>query len=112
MLQAGPLDVPRRALRGPVHVVNMRLHVRHTYDFRVPKMLQVRHVPDELHAALRSRAAASGLSLSEFVLRELQAVAARPSQADVLARASRRGGRFPFDEAVEAVQAARQDAGE
>ena len=42
-------------------------------------MLQVRHVPDELHAVLRQRAAESGLSLSEYVLRELQAVAARPS---------------------------------
>jgi plasmid stability protein len=71
------------------------------------KMLQVRHVPDELHAALRERAAASGLSLSEFVLRELRAVAARPSRAEVLGRAAHRGGRLSFDDAVEALASER-----
>jgi plasmid stability protein len=75
----------------------------------VTKLLQVRHVPDELHAALRERAAARGLSLSEYVLRELQASAARPDKAEVLARAARRGGRLTFEESVEAVQAARAE---
>ncbi len=79
------------------------------YTCTVSKMLQVRHVPNELHAALRARAAASGLSLSEFVLRELHTVAARPSKADVLARAARRGGQLTFDAAVEAVHAGRRD---
>ena len=78
------------------------------YARTVPKMLQVRHVPDELHAVLRERAAESGLSLSEYVLRELQAVAARPSKAQVLARAARRGGHLPFDAAVAAVDAGRE----
>ncbi|NEM07673.1 MULTISPECIES: FitA-like ribbon-helix-helix domain-containing protein [Geodermatophilus] len=72
-------------------------------------MLQVRNVPDDLHAVLRNRALESGLSLSEYVLRELQAVAARPSKAEVLARAARRGGRLSFDEAVAAVSAERPD---
>ena len=75
----------------------------------MPKMLQVRHVPDELHAVLRERAAENGLSLSEYVLRELQAVAARPSKAQVLARAARSGGRLSFDDAVAAVAAGRED---
>ncbi len=79
------------------------------YPGGVSKMLQVRHVPDELHAVLRQRAAESGLSLSAYVLRELQAVAARPSTAEVLARAARRGGRLSFDEAVAAVAAGRED---
>ncbi|WP_232806768.1 FitA-like ribbon-helix-helix domain-containing protein [Geodermatophilus chilensis] len=74
-------------------------------------MLQVRHVPDDLHAALRARAAESGLSLSEYVLRELQSVVARPSRAEVLARAARRGGRLSFGEAVDALAAGRPDAG-
>jgi len=72
-------------------------------------MLQVRNVPDDLHATLRARAAESGLSLSEYVLRELQAVAARPSKAEVLSRAARRGGRMSFDDAVAAVAAGRPD---
>lgn len=71
------------------------------------KMLQVRHVPEDLHEVLRARAAAAGLSLSEWVLRELQAVAARPTKAEVLGRAARRGGRLSFEESVEAVHAGR-----
>jgi plasmid stability protein len=72
-------------------------------------MLQVRHVPDDLHAALRARAAAAGLSLSEYVLRELAALTQRPSKAEVLARAARRGGRLSFSEAVDAVHDAREE---
>lgn len=70
-------------------------------------MLQVRHVPDDLHAALRARAAESGLSLSEFVLRELQTIAARPSKSEVLSRAAHRGGRLTFDDAVASLAAER-----
>jgi hypothetical protein len=61
-----------------------------------------------VHAALRAHAAASGMSLSPFVLRELEAIAARPSKQEVLSRAAQRGGRLSFDEAVEAVAAARR----
>jgi plasmid stability protein len=70
-------------------------------------MLQVRHVPDDVHAALRARAAEAGLSLSEYVLRELRTLVQRPSRAEVLSRAAHRGGRFSFDDAVEAVRATR-----
>ncbi len=87
----------------------MQTHARRMYRDGVPRMLQVRNVPDDLHATLRARAAESGLSLSEYVLRELQAVAARPSKAEVLARAARRGGRMSFDDAVAAVSAGRPD---
>jgi plasmid stability protein len=72
-------------------------------------MLQVRNVPDDLHEALRARAAEAGLSLSEYALRELRAVAARPSKADVLARAAHRGGRMSFEEAVAEVASGRPD---
>jgi antitoxin FitA len=77
----------------------------------MPKMLQVRNVPDEVHAALRARASAAGLSLSEYVLRELRTVAARPSRGDVLARAAARGGRLDFDQAVDALSAERVERG-
>src|SRR3712207_9345904 len=74
----------------------MRSHVEHMYGGAVPKMLQVRHVPDELHAVLRERAAESGLSLSEYVLRELQAVRRPPAEAEAAALAGRAGGRLPL----------------
>jgi plasmid stability protein len=60
------------------------------------KMLQVRNVPDDVHEALRRRAAASGMTLSDFVLRELERVVGRPPLPEVLARAARRGGRVSF----------------
>jgi hypothetical protein len=66
-------------------------------------------MPDDVHAALRARVAASGLSLSEHLSRELQALAGRHSKAEVLARAARRGGRMSFGDAVAAVRAERPD---
>ena len=53
-------------------------------------MLQVRHVPDDVHAELRRRADAAGVSLSDYVLRELERVAARPPMAEVFARSASR----------------------
>lgn len=38
------------------------------------KMIQIRHVPDQLHRRLKVRAAAHGLSLSDFLRRELERV--------------------------------------
>ena len=74
----------------------------------VTKMVQVRNVPDDVHEALRSRAAAEGTSLSELVLRQMRTMAARPSNAEIMARAARRGGRLSFEEAVESVHAGRR----
>lgn len=75
------------------------------------KMLQVRNVPDDLHAVLRERAARDGMTMSEFVLRHLQVVAARPAKAEVLARAARRGGSITFEESVSAVEDGRRGQG-
>ena len=46
------------------------------------KTIQIRDVPDGVHASLRSRAALVGLSLSEFMLREAERIARRPELAD------------------------------
>jgi predicted HicB family RNase H-like nuclease len=51
------------------------------------KMLQVRNVPDEVHRTLKARAAREGLSLSDFVKRELERTAERPSLHEWLDRA-------------------------
>jgi antitoxin FitA len=60
---------------------------------RVGRTIQIRDVPDEVHATLRSRAAAAGQSLSAYLLTELVRVAERPPVADVLARARHGGAR-------------------
>lgn len=45
--------------------------------------LQVRDVPEELSRKLKERAAAEGRSLSDYLLRELQALAERPTRAEL-----------------------------
>lgn len=50
------------------------------------KTLQVRYVPDELHTTLKVRAAQAGMSLSEYVLSELQRTSERPTRSELLAR--------------------------
>lgn len=39
------------------------------------KMIQIRHVPDLLHRRLKTRAAAHGLPLSDYLRRELERIA-------------------------------------
>jgi plasmid stability protein len=47
-------------------------------------MIQLRNVPDELHRKLKARAAAEGLSLSAYILRDAAELAERPSSAEWL----------------------------
>lgn len=54
------------------------------------KTLQVREVPEDVHRTLKVRAALAGLSLSDFVLRELERVARRPSREELYERLRRR----------------------
>lgn len=49
-------------------------------------MVQVRNVPTELHRRLKARAATEGLSMSEFVLRELRKALDRPTRQEILDR--------------------------
>ncbi|MBJ7329805.1 MAG: hypothetical protein JHC95_07910 [Solirubrobacteraceae bacterium] len=55
------------------------------------KMIQVRNVPDEVHRTLKMRAAAEGMSLSDYIKRDLERAAARPSFAELDARVRARG---------------------
>ena len=52
----------------------------------MPKMVQIRNVPDALHRKLKVRAADSGRSLSDYLLAELERLAARPTREEMLAR--------------------------
>lgn len=54
-------------------------------------MIQVRNVPDDVHRILKARAAVSGMSLSDFIKRDLERAAARPSLEEIDARITRRG---------------------
>jgi len=49
-------------------------------------MIQVRDVPEHVHGTLKSRAAREGMSLSDFLKRELAQVAERPTMQEWLER--------------------------
>ena len=50
------------------------------------KMIQIRNVPDDLHRRLKVRAASEGSTLSDYLLREVNAIADKPTLAELTAR--------------------------
>ena len=68
-----------------------------TSVLNMSKMLQIRNVPEETHRLLKARAALEGVSMSLFVLREIERVVRRPSRGEVL-DAIRRQPRVTLDE--------------
>ena len=45
-------------------------------------MIQIRDVPEALHRRLKARAALEGVSMSRFVLREIERALERPSRRE------------------------------
>ena len=52
----------------------------------MPKMVQIRNVPDDLHRKLKARAATEGMSLSDYLLSEMRTLAAQPTWREYLER--------------------------
>jgi len=75
------------------------------------RRVQIRHVPEDVHKTLTARAAASGVSLSEYLRTLLARHAARPTPAELSTRIRSRG---PADlgEPSEAVVRRLRDRGE
>ena len=48
------------------------------YTVCMPKLLQIRNVPEAVHRKLKARAATLGMSLSEYLLLEIRLAADRP----------------------------------
>jgi len=91
----------------PAHV---DMSVTCKYHFCMAKMIQLRHVPDSLHRQLKARAALSGLSLSEFLVREVRKIAERPTPEEMLERLRGReayGGKLSPTQALRAERDAR-----
>ena len=53
------------------------------------KMIQIRNVPDELHRKLKVRAAQEGMTLSDYLLSEIESVAKKPTMREWLEKVSR-----------------------
>jgi plasmid stability protein len=55
----------------------------------MPTTIQLRHVPDDLHHKLKARAAMEGLSLSDYILRDLRQIAEIPTMSEMKERLAR-----------------------
>jgi antitoxin FitA len=58
------------------------------HRFHMASMIQIRNVPDHLHRDLKARAARAGMTLSDYLLAELQALAVRPTMQEWLDRST------------------------
>jgi plasmid stability protein len=74
-------------------------------------MIQIRNVPDEVHRELKARAAHAGMSLTDYLLREIEQVAQRPTIDDLLARVRARSRPELSESPAEAVRAERDARG-
>ena len=64
------------------------------------KMVQIRNVPDSIHRTLKIRAAEAGLTLSDFLLRELRRIAEVPTLQQMRERLRQRE---PVQEPIDAA---------
>ena len=72
--------------------------------------LQIRDVRPETHAALKERAAREGRTLSELLREELDRIASRPTEHELLARLAARPRTTPGEPLADSVRRLR-DAG-
>ncbi len=72
-------------------------------------MIQLRHVPDDLHRQLKARAALAGMPLSDYLIREVRKIAQKPTLEELRARLA---GRDPvvLEEPVATAVRAERDA--
>jgi plasmid stability protein len=70
-------------------------------------MVQIRNVPPDVHRRLKARAAIEGLSMSDYVLREIRKALERPTRQEVLERLRARPARQLRKSAADVIRAER-----
>jgi hypothetical protein len=78
-----------------------------TYAKNMSAMIQIRNVLNELHRRLKARAALAGMTLSDYLLREIRRVAERPSLEELRAKLDQRSVATPSVPPAQAVRAER-----
>ncbi len=76
------------------------------YSQSMAGMIQVRNVPEDLHRGLKARAATVGMSLSDYLLGELQEIARRPTLAEFRGRLH---ARKPISAALDTARLVREE---
>ena len=72
------------------------------------KMIQIRNVPDDVHRRLKVRAAQIGMSLSDYLKREVERIADPPTLEEMLERTGRRAPVAVGESIEDAVRAERE----
>jgi len=78
------------------------------YHLHMPKMIQLRHVPDDLHRILKARAALQGIPLSEYLIAEARRLAERPTLEELRRRLAERS---PVNLKISPAHAVRAERG-
>lgn len=89
-----------------VNMSSARSNVLH-----MSKMIQIRNVPDELHRELKMRAAAAGMSMSDYIKRELSRQSRKSTIKEVVARSRGRseGSTLTTQKIVDIIRESRGD---
>lgn len=70
-------------------------------------MIQIRNVPEKTHRRLKARAALEGMSMSDYILRELRRLAEKPTLEELRARIAEQPKVELRESAAEAVRTIR-----
>jgi plasmid stability protein len=70
-------------------------------------MVQIRNVPPAFHRRLKARAAMEGMSMSDYILREIGKALERPTRHEVLERLRTRPVRHLTRSAADVIRAER-----
>lgn len=70
-------------------------------------MVQIRNVPSDFHRRLKARAAIEGMSISDYILREVGKALDRPTRQEVLERLRARPARRIRRTAADVIRAER-----
>lgn len=54
------------------------------------RMVQIRNMPETMHRKIKARAAEAGMTLSDYLLRELKEVAEHPTREEIMKRLAER----------------------
>ncbi|MBX3115768.1 MAG: hypothetical protein KF808_00305 [Cryobacterium sp.] len=72
------------------------------------KMLQVRNLSDEVHSRLKERAAASRMTLSDYVAQELTRIVKYRTNAEIIQEARKHTFDIPIEDVVEGIRQDRE----
>jgi antitoxin FitA len=72
------------------------------------RMVQIKGVPEDVHRALKARAALRGQTLSDYLRTELQRLASRPSPEELLAALDHDAPAALGDSSAQEVRSARE----